>query len=97
MSEDLVLNGLVRAALEEGGAFDFRQPQRRPRLLPWAVSSLLAASLTVVAAMRAWVAPPRSDVLAGAIAFLSEADGVEIEAGDPAEMLLDWQEAPLWL
>ena len=97
MSEDCVLNGLVKASLEEAGAFELSLPRRRLTILSWAVSSLLAASVAIVVAMQVWVVPPKVDVLVGAIAFLSEADGVEIDSGDPAEMLFDWQESPLWL
>lgn len=97
MNEDLVLKNLVRDALESEGAFEFRPPRRRRLILPWAVSSLLAASVAVVAAFHVSVAPPEADAIADAIAFLSAADGVEIEAGDPSEMLLAWQEAPLCL
>ena len=97
MSEDRVLNGLVKESLEEAGAFELSLPRQQSTILPWAASTLLAASMAIVVVMQAWVAPPKVDVLVGAIAFLSEADGVEIESGDPAEMLFDWQEAPLWL
>ena len=97
MNEDRVLESLVRDALESEGAFEFRLPRRRRLALPWAMSSLLAASVAGAVALHAWVVPPKADAIADAIAFLSEADGVEIEAGDPSEMLLAWQEAPLWL
>ena len=96
MSEDPVLATLVRDALRADGPFEFRLPRRRPVLL-WAMPSLLAASVAVVVALRAWVVPPKADVLADTIAFLSEAYGVDIDDDDPSEMLLAWQEAPLWL
>ncbi len=97
MSEDRVLNSLVKASLEEAGAFELHLPRRQSTILPWAISSLLAASVAIAVALQAWVVPPKVDALVGAIAFLSEADGVEIAPGDPAEMLYDWQESPLWL
>lgn len=96
MNEDPVLAALVSDALRADGPFEFRLPRRRP-VLPWAMSSLLAASVAVVVALQVWMTPTKTDVLSETIAFLSEADGVEIEAGDPSEMLLAWQEAPLWL
>lgn len=96
MNEEQILEQLVRDALESDGAFAFRAPRRRP-ILPWVVSSLLAASVAVAVALHAWVAPVRPDPLAATIAFLSEADGVEIDAGETTEMLVAWQEAPLWL
>ena len=97
MSEDRVLNSLVKASLEEAGAFELHLPRRQSTILPWAISSLLAASVAIAVALHVRVVPSDGDAIVDAIVLLSEVDGVEIEEGDPSEMLLAWQEAPLRL
>lgn len=114
MKEDLELNRCLKDKLEAHGSFRLRPetlalsaqgpapargvlaPLGRVRVWP----ALLAASLTLVLALGVWLRPAAHDPLSEAIAFLAEADGVELTAGEsPADLLMAWQEAPCqeWL
>lgn len=99
MVEDPVFNEMIKAALESKGPLEIRQV--RPSIFRWAVPTLLAASLTVMAVFQVTF-PVRTDALTETICLLSEVEGIDLadyETETAAELLLAWQDAPCveWL
>ncbi len=97
MEEITELNQFVKTSLESGEPFAFRPPARR-HARPWAVPTLLAASLACALTFHSLVEQPavaEPDIVTGLITLLSADDIPEInEADSTAELLLAWQDAP---
>ncbi len=92
MNEDDKLNSLIKSALEEKGAFEFKCSQSG-NWLKWMIPALMAASIAVLA-MFWTTASASTQALSDTIKLLSDIDGVELDESDSmAELLLAWQDA----